>query len=206
MHRATIDSMSAESDTIAVPAAVRFPIELDPPDGFHPDDPASWPQIPGRLEYVDGRLLYMPPCGDVQQQVAVSVVGVIDRWLDEHPEFAAGGNEAGMMFGRDVRGAEAAIWRREALGPLTGKYVRVPPLLAVEVAGREEGEPELRRKASWYLDHGVHVVWVVLPAVREVLVITRDGERCCMAGEALPEHPDLPGLGPVVERFFRQLD
>ncbi|MCI0636206.1 MAG: Uma2 family endonuclease, partial [Actinobacteria bacterium] len=138
------------SETITVPAAVRFPVELQPPDGFRPDDPASWPRIPGRLEYVDGRLLYMPPCGDVQQQVAISVAGVFDRWLDEHPEFVVGGNEAGMTFGRDVRGAEAAVWRRETLGSPTGGYVRVPPILAVEVAGREEGERELRTKAGWY--------------------------------------------------------
>lgn len=193
------------SETITVPAAVRFPVELRPPDGFRPDDPASWPRIPGQLEYVDGRLLYMPPCGDVQQQVSWSVVGVLDRWLDEHPEFVAGGNEAGMMFGRDVRGAEGAVWHREALGPRTGGYVRVPPLLAIEVAGSEEGEPELREKARWYLARGVRIVWIVLPQTREVVVVTRDGERRHGASAVIPEDALLPGLAPSVERFFRQL-
>lgn len=161
MQRATIVSMAwgPDSETIPVPAAVRFPVELMPPPGFCPNDPATWPAVDGRLEYVDGRLLYMPPCGAVQQAVAASVAGVLDRWLDDHPDFFVGANDAGMMFGRDVRGTEGAVFWRDALGPISGGYSRVPPILAVEVAGREEGEPELRVKAAWYLSRGVRVVW-----------------------------------------------
>jgi Uma2 family endonuclease len=207
MHRASIPSMPAELDaeTIPVPAAVRFPVELEPPPGFRPEDPASWPKVEGRLEYVDGRLLYMPPCGDVQQGVTVSVIGLLDRWLDDHPEFFVGGNEAGLIFGRDVRGAEGAVWRREALGTPTGGYVRLPPILAVEVGGREEGESRLREKAGWYLARGVKVVWLVLPAAREVIVATTAAETRHRSGERLAPHPELPGLEPPVDRFFRQL-
>src|SRR5213080_2457082 len=137
--RASIPHMPAEpySETIPVPASVRFPVELEPPEGFRPEEPASWPRIDGRLEWVGGRLLYMPPCGVVQQGVSVSAVGILDRWLDEHPEFFVGGNEAGMILGKDVRGAEAAVWRRDAVDPRTTGYVRVPPILVIEVAGRE---------------------------------------------------------------------
>jgi Uma2 family endonuclease len=199
--------MPAELDveTITVPAAVRFPVELEPPPGFRSEDPESWPKVEGRLEYVDGRLLFMPPCGDVQQGVAVSVVGQLDRWLDDHPEFFVGGNEAGLIFGPDVRGADAAVWRRDVLGPLTGGYVRIPPILAVEVGGREERESQLREKARWYLTRGVSVVWVVLPPTREVIVITPDGETRHGPGKVLPPHPALPGLEPPVDRIFRQV-
>jgi Uma2 family endonuclease len=195
-----------DPETIAVPAAVRFPVELQPPLGFRPDEPASWPRTPGRLEYVHGRLLYMPPCGDVQQAVSASVAGILDRWLEEHPEFFVGGNEAGMMLGTDVRGAEGAVWRRDALGPLTGGYVRVPPILAIEVAGREEGEAVLGEKAAWYLAHGVLVVWLVLPATREVVVLTAEGESRRGPGDRLSQRAALPGLEPAVDRFFRQLE
>jgi len=127
------------------------------------------------------------------------------RWARGHEGFVVGGNEAGLLFGPDVRGAEAAVWRREALGPLTGGYVRVPPLLAVEVGGRDEGERELRAKAAWYLARGVTVVWVVLPLPREVLVLTATGESRHRPGDRLPPHPALPDLEPAVDRFFRQL-
>ena len=98
------------SETIPVPASVRFPVELEPPEGFRPEEPASWPRIDGRLEWVGGRLLYMPPCGAVQQGVSVGVVTILGQWGEEHPEFFVGGNEAGMILGKDVRGAEGAVW------------------------------------------------------------------------------------------------
>jgi len=206
-RRATIPHMAAEpySETIPVPASVRFPVELEPPEGFRPEEPASWPRIDGRLEWVGGRLLYMPPCGGIQQGVSVSVVGILDRWQEERPDFFVGGNEAGMMLGKDVRGAEGAVWRRDAVLPLTARCIRVPPILAVEVGGREEGEPELREKAQWYLGRGVAVVWLVLPKTRDVLVVTAGGETRHAVGDRLTPDPALPGLAPAVERFFRQL-
>jgi len=51
----------------------------------------------------------------------------------------------------------------------------------------------------------VAVVWLVLPKSRDVLVVTAGGESRHRPGDRLPPHPALPGLEPVVERFFRQL-
>ncbi len=78
--------------------------------------------------------------------------------------------------------------------------IRVP-----EVAGREEGETELGKKARWYLGHGVAAVWLALPKTLEVVVVTAAGETRLATGDRLPPHPALPGLEPPVERFFRQL-
>jgi Uma2 family endonuclease len=194
-----------DDDWVLVPRSARFPIEIEPPPGFCVEDPATWPRIDGRMEYVGGRLLYMPPCGDIQQGVSVSVVVILGTWGEEHPEFFVGGNEAGMLLGGDTRGAEGAVWRRDRLGPQTGGCIRVPPILAVEVAGREEGERELREKARWYFDHGVEVVWIVLPNTREVVVLSSGRETRCREGDRLPGCAALPGLESPVERFFRQL-
>jgi Uma2 family endonuclease len=79
-------------------------------------------------------------------------------------------------------------------------------MLAVEVAGADEGEEELREKARWYLDHGVRVVWLVLPETREVLVLETPGESRHGRGLALPAHADLPGLVVRVDDLFAQLD
>src|SRR5439155_903143 len=50
-RRASIPHMPAEPypETIPVPASVRFPVEVEPPEGFRPEDPESWPRIDGRL-------------------------------------------------------------------------------------------------------------------------------------------------------------
>ena len=79
------------------------------------------------------------------------------------------------------------------------------PLLAVEVAGRYEGEAQLREKAQWYLGAGVRAVWVVLPRSREVIVVTAVGERRHAPGEPLPADPSLPGLAPMVDELFVQI-
>jgi Uma2 family endonuclease len=186
-------------------AGVRFPIELRPA-GFRADDPSTWPDAVGRLEWVGGKLLYMPPCADIQQDVAVDVVHVLRTWSEAHPAFVVGGNEAGMKLGDDVRAADAALWLRAATGPSVGRMRHVPPVLAVEVAGQDEDETALRLKAEWYLTRGVLVVWIVLPASREVLVIRPDGESRLTCGQTIPPEASLPDLTPEVSRFFAQLD
>ncbi len=188
-----------------VPAGTEFPVGVKLPPGFDPEDLSTWPDDPGRFEYVDGRLLYMPPCGDVQQDVTADAVFVLRSWSESHSDFVVGGNEAGVAFGRDKRGIDAAVWKRATLGPRTGGFRRVPPLLAVEVAGQNEDEALLLDKAQWYLAHGVTIVWLVLPETREVVVLMGEQESRYRMGQRLAPHDALPDLAPGVADFFRQL-
>ncbi len=184
---------------------VRFPVELRA-EGADPSQPSTWPDIDGRIEYVGGRLLYMPPCADNQQDVAVDVAFVLRSWSEARPEFIVGGNEAGMKLGDDIRAADVAVWRAADAGERTGKVRSVPPVLAVEIAGEDEEERVLREKARWYLDHGVSVVWLVLPETREVVVMTAAGEGRFGRESRLPKNEALPDLEPGVGRLFAQLD
>lgn len=184
---------------------VRFPVELRV-DGIEPSVPSTWPTIEGRLEYVGGRLLYMPPCADYQQDVAMDIAFALRSWSEEHHEFIVGGNEAGMKLGGNVRAADVAVWRAADVGERTGRVRSVPPVLAVEVAGEDEEEHVLKDKAQWYLDNGVAVVWLALPESREVLVVTTGGEGRFCRGERLPRSDVLPGLEPEVAALFAQLD
>ena len=195
-----------QGEAIRLPRSwVRWPIELRPPPGFDSAQSATWPEVDGRLEYHDGRLLYMAPCGDTQQDVASDVIFMLRSWTENYPGFVVAANEAGMLLGGEVRAADAAVWRRADLGPHTGGFRRSPPCLAVEIAGRDEDEATLRDKARWYLEQGVLVVWIVLPREREVLCLTPGHEHRARAGETLPESPSLPGLIPRIDRFFTQL-
>lgn len=194
-----------DEETVQVPGAVRFPVELTPPEGFDPERLETWPRVDGRLEWVAGRLLYMPPCGDRQQDTVSDVVFTLMGWARAHPEFVVATNEAGIRLGDDTRAVDAAIWRRVDIGGYHGGLRRVPPLLAAEVAGRDDREPELREKARWYLDAGVPVVWLVLPEERQVVVVTQAGETRYRVGERLPVDPRLPGLAPRVDELFVQV-
>jgi Uma2 family endonuclease len=194
-----------EDELILKRTGVRFPLELRP-SGFVADDLSTWPEADGRLELVQGRLLYMPPCADIQQDVAVDLIHALRSWSALHPGFVVGGNEAGMKLGSDVRAADAAVWTRLAAGASIGKLRAAPPVLAAEVAGADEDEAALRDKAAWYLGHGVRVVWIVLPPVREALVLTANGESRHSKGDILPACSELPGLELPVARLFDQLD
>ena len=136
----------------------------------------------------------------------MDVVHTLRSWSDAAPQFVVGGNEAGMKLGADIRAADAAVWLRESVGVSKGRLRPVPPLLAVEVAGQDEDEATLRQKARWYLEHGVSVVWLVLPETPEVIVLAPQTDSRHARGERLPEHAALPNLAPSVDQFFRQLD
>src|SRR5205823_2994552 len=193
-----------DEGTFPVPASVRFPVELTPPDGFDPARLETWPRVAGRLEWVAGRLLYMPPCGERQSWTVADAVGTLFNWARAHPGFVLGTNEPGILLRDDVRAADAAIWGRANARPASPGVARVPPLLAVEVAGRDEGEAELRQKARWYLDVGVAVVWILLPKEREVLVVTSAGESRHRMGERLPSDPHLHDLAHARQLVARR--
>ncbi|TMB45658.1 MAG: Uma2 family endonuclease [Deltaproteobacteria bacterium] len=194
-----------DEETIQVPASVRFPVELTPPDGFDPARLETWPRVEGRLEWVEGRLLYMPPCGKMQQHTVADLVTTLGIWVRSHPGFVVGTNEAGVRLGEDTRGADAAVWRRADVDVRDPGLGRGTPILAAEVAGRYEGRAALRDKARWYLERGVAVVWLLFPKEREVVVVTRTGESRHRMGERLPSDPRLPGLEPLVEELFLQV-
>ncbi len=148
----------------------------------------------------------MPPCADLQQDVAVDVVHVLRTWSESHQRFVVGGNEAGMKLGVDIRAADAAVWLRAEVGPSVGRLRHVAPILAVEVAGQDEDERVLLEKAGWYLRHGVVVVWLVIPEARTVVVVDQNGESRYGVGGRLTAHSGLPELTPDVQQFFAQID
>jgi Uma2 family endonuclease len=192
-------------ETVTLPRAVRFPVELRPPEGFDPERLETWPKAPGRLEFVGGRLLYMPPCGDLQQDTVTDVVITLGAFVRANPALVLGTNEAGMRLLGATRAADAAVWRRAELGSYSGRLRRVPPLLAVEVAGEDETEGALLEKADWYLKAGAKLVWLVLPETREVVCVAREGRTRHGVGGRIPPHADLPGLSPLVAELFAQI-
>lgn len=197
---------TAYRDWTPVPTiAITLPLELPQPDGFDPQDLETWPLVEGRLEFVDGRLLYMPPSGDEQQDTVADVAMELGLWTRGRPEFLVATNEAGMILGRDVRAADASVYRRTDVGPYTGGLRRVPPVLAVEVAGRDEPPDLLLEKAAWYLERGVEVVWLLVPRTHRVIVKTPTTSLELGPGDRLPAHPSLPGLEPRVDDLFRQI-
>lgn len=193
-------------DTVVPRGAVSFPLHLPIPEGFDANRPETWPKVTGRLEYIGGALWYMPPTGDDQQDTTSDVVTELNNWRRAHPDFVVATNEAGMKLGGEVRGADAAVWRKSDLpAQNTGGFRRVPPILAVEIAGKDDAIELLEAKTLWYFEHGVELVWLLVPRTRTMRVITRATEQELTLSDRVPPHPTLPGLEPRVADLFRQL-
>jgi hypothetical protein len=62
-----------------------------------------------------------------------------------------------------------------------------------------------RRDGFRNLEHGVVVVRLLLPPLREVVVLTTRTETRHGIGASLPPHPALPGLTPAVADLFWQI-
>ena len=195
--------MSNESwDVVTVPRAlVKFPMAFEPGRGFSPSKPDRWPRLPGRLEFYEGRLHFMPPCGAQQAAIAANIVFLLVGWARAHAGFEVGTNEAGMLLGGAVRAADAAVWRASSRRR-SGGFHRRPPLLAVEVSGEDEAEDTLMDKARWYLEHGVETVWLVLPEDRQVVVVSASGRKRVTAGR-LPAPGGMKDFLPAISDVFR---
>jgi hypothetical protein len=68
-----------------------------------------------------------------------------------------------------------------------------------------DAEADLIVKARWYLEHGVSIVWIVLPDTREVVVVSPSERVRWKRGARLPPHPALPDLVPAVDELFTQI-
>lgn len=189
-------------DLVPVPrGSVTFPVVLRPPKGFNASRPSTWPSVEGRLEFSKGNLLYMPPCGEERSSIAAAVTWVLMDWARRTPGFDVGGNEAGLILDGDVRGLDGGVWKSTGKRR-TNRFRRTAPVLAVEVQGEDETLESLREKAAWYLEHGTSTVWLVLPALAVVLVVTPAGEKRVRGGERLPQPAGLRGLTPLVADIF----
>ena len=141
-----------------------------------------------------GSLAFMPPLGSARDAAMTSVASRLGAWVRDRHELVLATSGTWSSIAAVPRPPDAAIWRRSDLDGYVGKLRRVPPLLAVEVAGADDGEDALLEIAAGHLAAGVSTVWLVLPAPRAVLVVTAAGVTRHGADAALPEPAGLVGL------------
>ena len=109
-----------------------------------------------------------------------------------------------MILGGDARAADAAVWRRADVEPRSGGFRRIPPLLAVEVSGRDEGELELHAESRLVSRARCANRWLVLPASQQAVIVTNEGSSR-RSGDAVLSADALPGLAIAVSALFAQL-
>jgi Uma2 family endonuclease len=136
--------------------------------------PSDLPSGPVRYELHHGRLITMPPPGDIHGAVVGNLVTAL-KVQGEHKGLGkARCGEVSVILRRNpdhVFGADAAFISNARL-PIRRSpegYLETIPELIVEVRSKNDTLAALQRKAQDYLDAGVVVVWVVDPIHRNVV-------------------------------------
>lgn len=171
--------------------------------------PRTLPTGDVRYELDDGRLIVMPPAGDIHGAVQSNVV----TQLKVQGEFRGLGRartEVGLILRRnpDRLTGPDAVFATAALLPLRRSadgYLETIPELVVEVRSPNDTGPAVQAKVDEYLVAGVRVVWVADPG-NQTVTAHRSNQPPQVFGPAdLLAIPDvIPGFQFPVADLFRE--
>jgi Uma2 family endonuclease len=159
-----------------------------------------------RYELDDGRLVVMPPPGDIHGRTQYKV----GRYLDTHAEelgLGEGWVEVGILLRRNpdrVVGADAAFVLKasQPVRVTTEGYLETIPEIVVEIRSKNDTTPEVLGKRDEYFDAGVRVVWVLDPDDRTVTVHAPPAVPAVFGPAATLTSPLLPGFTVPVALLF----
>jgi Uma2 family endonuclease len=175
------------------------------------DDPKGLLARPDVLyEVVDGKVLGLPRMGAFSHFIALHLYNTLlafqERQRSGTPvhEVVFILDPGGKLRRRpDVAFVSFDRWPADRAVP--DEDWDVIPDLAVEVVSPNDRIDELMRKIRDYFQHGVRLVWVLQPALKQVYVYTSLTDvRVFEAGQELDGGEVLPGLRLAVEPLFRR--
>lgn len=172
------------------------------------DEFLAMPDDGWRYELIEGVPRRMPPTGVEHGSVSSRLIGSLDLFVQPHRLGIVLSSETGFLFQEEppvVRAPDVAFVRAERLPPRSEwqGYSRVVPDLAIEVVSPDDAASAIAEKVSFYLTHGVPLVWVAYPSSREVVVHHRGREPELLDHDAVLDGEDvLPGFRlPVADLF-----
>lgn len=168
--------------------------------------PTSLPSGDVRYELNDGRLVVMPPPGDIHGKQ----LGKIIRYLDTEAEERGLGEmrgEVGILLRRNpdrVVGADAAFILTKSLPVKRTKegYLETIPELVVEVRSKNDTSNEVRAKKEEYFAAGVKLVWVLDTDEKTVTAHRPKKPLQVFGRDAVLTTDLLPGFAVPVAKLF----
>ena len=162
--------------------------------------PSELPSGPVRYELDNGRLITMPPPGDIHAAVELNLGAHLKFQGEYRGHGKARGGEGGIILRRNpdrLVGADAAFITNASLPLLLSSegYLETIPQLIVEVKSKNDTWAEIRRKVAEYLAAGVIVVWVPDPAARTITEFRPNvAERVYLEDDTLTVEDVIPGF------------
>ena len=151
------------------------------------------------------------PAGAKHGQVTLRLTRLLDRFLEANGLLTTGNElfaaETGFLLEHNpdtVRAADIAYIATERLEQAdTEKFAPIPPDLAVEVNSPTDRAGKVQEKVTWWLTHGVRLVWVVDPTSKTVTAYHPDGTaRVHSPADALDGGTVLPGFTADLADIF----
>ena len=161
-----------------------------------------------RSELIEGVLHTMPPAFEDHSESTARLTIILGHFVLTHDLGTMYAAETGFLIARNpdtVRAPDIAFTRKERVSSDSPapRWVPVIPDLVVEVASSGDRPSELRQKAAMWLEAGVRLVWVALPAQR-LIEVYRAGLPVTMLDEAatLDGANVVPGFSTPVAAIF----
>ena len=172
--------------------------------------PSELPSGPVLYELDNGRLITMPPPGDIHGAVEGNLITALKTQGEFRGLGKARCGEVSIILWRNpdrVVGADVAFIANSSL-PIRRSpegYLETIPDLVVEVRSKNDTLPALQRKTDDYLAAGVRVVWVVDPEARTITAHRRDAEpRVYREDETLTVEDIIPGFQLLVRDALQE--
>ncbi|MBV9122370.1 MAG: Uma2 family endonuclease [Planctomycetes bacterium] len=172
--------------------------------------PSELPSGPVLYELDNGRLITMPPPGDIHGAVESNLVTELKNQGERRGLGKVRSGDVGIVLWRNpdrVVGADAVFIANKSL-PLRRSpegYLETIPDLVVEVRSKNDTKPYIERKVADYLTAGVRVVWVPDPDAR-TLTAYRPGQepQVFTDQDTLTIEDVIPGLQIAFRDIFQE--
>jgi Uma2 family endonuclease len=172
--------------------------------------PSDLPSGPVLYELHHGRLITMPPPGDIHGAVEGNLAAALKVQGEWRGHGKARSGDVGIVLSRNpdhVFGADAVFIANASLPVRRSPegYLETMPELVVEVRSKNDTGAALERKAADYLAAGVRVVWVADPLGRTVTEHRKDTPpRVYGEADTLTIEDVIPGFLLPVQQALQE--
>jgi len=158
-----------------------------------------------KYELVKGELI-VSPAGLQHEQIGVKLSHFIYSFLAQSPIGEVFGSSAGYQLTENiVLSPDVSFVRATRLpnGQAPEGFGQFAPDLAIEITSLHDSSALLEAKVRLYLEHGVQLVWVVNPKLKQATVYRADGTISVVESDgALDGEAVLPGFMCRLDSLF----
>ena len=159
----------------------------------------------GKVELVDGEVIFMPPAGLEQGGISADLLTRLNNYVRRHKLGRVFDAQTGFRPHNNMRAPDIAFVSKAKLpaGRLPKGIGHIVPDMVVEVLGPYETVGDYEGKVQEYLSWGVRLIWLVDPNTQTVTVIRQNGERKTLKGnDVLSGEEVVPGFKIRVKTIF----